>query len=362
MSDSTPERLIRPELRALSAYAVEDAAGMVKLDAMENPYPWPEELRAAWTASLSSVDVNRYPDPAGRRVKERLREALALPKDREIILGNGSDELIQIVIATMAAPGARVLTVTPSFVMYRRCAVVAGLGCDEVPLKENGFSLDREALLEKIASDPPSVAFFAYPNNPTGNVFDDGDLAAIVESVRCPVVIDEAYEPFAGRSWLQRAGAHDHILVMRTVSKLGLAGLRLGYMVGHPMWIEQFEKVRLPYNVNVLTQHSAEFALQHYEMFRHQAALIRDQRERLYQSMNAIDGISVWPSAANFLLFKSTLPAAELFDALKRRGILVKNLDGSAPLLEDCLRVTVSTPEDNRLFLAALEASFAELR
>ncbi len=356
-------RLIRPELRALSAYGVDNAVGMVKLDAMENPYPWPEDMRAAWLDALAGANINRYPDPTAGGVINRLRDTFGLPKDAGIILGNGSDELIQIILTTLSGPDARVLTVTPSFVMYRRCAIAAGMPCDEVPLQSSDFALDRDAVLEAMQRNPPAIVFLAYPNNPTGNLFRDDDLTAIIDAAPCPVVVDEAYEPFANQSWIERAAyAQGVLLVMRTLSKLGLAGLRLGYMSGPPAWIEQFEKIRLPYNINVLTQVSVEFALAHYEVFREQTRQICDQRERLYRAMEGLDGIHVWPSASNFLLFRPRAAADELFQALRQRGILIKNLNGSAPLLENCLRVTVSTPEDNAVFLSALAGAMADLR
>lgn len=362
MTDSNVERLIRPELRKLRAYGVDEAAGMVKLDAMENPFPWPNDMRAAWLESLASANVNRYPDPSAKRLKERLRETLQLPDDRNLMLGNGSDELIQIVVTTLSRNGGRVLTVTPSFVMYRRCAIAAGMHCDEIPLRAGDFALDRDAVLQLMKQSPPAVVFLAYPNNPTGNLFDDEAVTAIVEAARCPVVIDEAYEPFANRSWIERAGRFEHVLVMRTLSKLGLAGLRLGYMLGPPAWVEQFEKIRLPYNINVLTQLSADFALGHYDVFRRQTSLIREQRERLYRLMSKLDGVRVWPSAANFLLFSPEAGAAGIFEALRQRGILIKNMDSGAPLLENCLRVTVGTPQENEMFLSALEAALADQR
>lgn len=362
MTDSKIERLIRPEIRALSAYGVDDAEGMVKLDAMENPFPWSEDMRAAWLEFLADANVNRYPDPSAKRLKTRLRETLALPGGRQLILGNGSDELIQIVTTTVSRVDGRVLTVTPSFVMYRRCAVAAGMGCDEIPLRDDDFSLDLDAVLRMMEQTPPAVVFLAYPNNPTGNLFDDEAMTAIAEAAPCPVIVDEAYEPFANRSWMDKAGRFDHVLVMRTLSKLGLAGLRLGYMLGPPAWVEQFEKIRLPYNINVLTQLSANFALDHYEVFRQQTALIREQRERLLRSMSELEGVQVWPSAANFLLFRTDAGAATIFDALRRRGVLIKNLDTGAPILKDCLRVTVGTTEENDRFLSALGAAIADRR
>jgi len=350
------EQLIKPELRALSAYAVNDACGMVKLDAMENPYIWPQEMRTEWLQSLASAHLNRYPDPSAAALKARIRESFGISDGRQVVLGNGSDELIQIMAAAFSGPAGGAMSVTPGFVMYARSCIAAGLPFEEVPLAADSFALDRDAMLEAIERCRPAVVFLAYPNNPTGNLFDDDDMQAVIRAVEGVVVVDEAYEPFAGASWLARAEALDNVVVMRTLSKLGLAGLRLGFLVGAPALLEELEKLRLPYNVNVLTQVTAAFALAHYEILRDQTAQICRDRESLFQSLGAMEEVRVWPSRANFLLFQPSAAGADfVFDELKRRKVLIKNLHGTAPLLENCLRVTVGAPEENASFLTALE-------
>jgi histidinol-phosphate aminotransferase len=366
MKTTTLERIeqrIRPELRALSAYAVNDASGMVKLDAMENPYVWPEEMRAEWLESLASEHVNRYPDPSAAALKARIRESFGISDGRQITLGNGSDELIQILAAVFSGSAGGAMSVTPSFVMYARSSIAAGLPFEEVSLEADGFALDREAMLEAIQRFRPAVVFLAYPNNPTGNLFDDADMEAVIRAVDGVVVVDEAYEPFAGASWLIRAEAFDNVVVMRTLSKLGLAGLRLGFLVGAPALLNELEKLRLPYNVNVLTQVTAEFALARYGILRDQTARICRDRESLFQSLAGMEEIHVWPSRANFLLFQPSVAGADaVFDGLRRRKVLIKNLHGSAPLLENCLRVTVGAPEENARFLTALEDTLKSAR
>jgi histidinol-phosphate aminotransferase len=352
------ERWIRPEIRALNAYHVPPAAGLVKLDAMENPYGWPEPMIADWLEHLRAVELNRYPDPGADALKAALTHSLSLPEGCGLLLGNGSDELIQMIALVLAAPGRTILAPEPSFVMYRMIATFTGMEYASVPLAGNDFALDLDAMLAAIEAHHPAVVFLAYPNNPTGNLFDDAAIAAVLEAAPGLVVIDEAYAPFAESSWLDRLGDYPNLLVMRTLSKLGLAGLRLGLLAGAPSWLEQFDKVRLPYNIGVLNQVSATFALEHEALFEEQTASIRAERGRLQAALESIRGVTPFPSRANFILLR--VPpgqAGELFTVLKEAGVLIKSLDGSSPLLADCLRVTVGRPEENDTFLEALEAA-----
>jgi len=350
------EHWVRPEIRALSAYHVPEAAGLIKLDAMENPFPWPEELRAAWLERLRDVPLNRYPDPAGRELVARLREAMAIPADQAVLLGNGSDELIQIIALAVAGEGRSVLAPAPSFVMYEMIARFAGLDFVGVPLRAD-FSLDLPAMRAAIARHRPAVIFLAYPNNPTGNHWARADVEAVLDAAPGLVVVDEAYEPFADDSFMADLGRWPHLLVMRTLSKFGLAGLRLGYLCGPADWLSEFDKLRLPYNINVLTQVTAAFALEHKAVFDAQAEAIRAERARLAAALAALPGITVHPSAANFLLLRVPAGRANALHAgLRAAGVLVKNLSGAGGLLADCLRVTVGTPAENDALLAAFEA------
>ena len=351
----TPEQLIRPEIQRLSAYHVAGAAGMVKLDAMENPYSLPDDLRAELADQLRDAAINRYPDPHAAAVQQALRQAFGIEPAYDILLGNGSDELIQIVASALAKPGAALLAVEPSFVMYRMIAEFTGLRYVGVPLRPD-FTLDEAAVLDAIEREQPELVFLAYPNNPTGNAFERGAIERILAAAPGLVVIDEAYHAFTGGlSFLADLARFDNLLLMRTVSKLGLAGLRLGYLVGKPAWITQFDKIRLPYNINVLTQVAARFALEHVAVLESQAARLVVERERLLLALSALNGVQTFPSSANFILFR--LPdAARVFTGLKQRGILIKNLHGGHPLLDNCLRVTVGAPQENDAFLDALRA------
>ena len=346
-------RLMRPEILALSAYHVADAAGLVKLDAMENPYVWPEPLKRQWLECLHDVAINRYPDPASRALRQRLRESLRLPAEYELLLGNGSDELIQLILMGVAHAGASVVAPVPTFVMYEMIAKFVGMEFVGVPLAKD-FALDLQAMQAAIRIHQPAVVFLAYPNNPTGNLFDASAMDAILQAAPGLVVVDEAYNAFALCSFMDQLRRHDNLLVLRTLSKQGLAGLRLGVLAGDAAWLAEFDKLRLPYNINVLTQASAEFALAHAQVLDAQTAQIRVDREWLYGQLGRLPGVHVWPSAANFLLFRTARPANAVFAELRQRGVLIKNLAGAGGALDGCLRVTIGTPQENALFLDAL--------
>ncbi len=349
----TPADLIRDEIRALTAYHVSPAEGLVKLDAMENPYRLPEDLAARMGERLARVAVNRYPDPAAPRLKERLREAMGIPASLGVLLGNGSDEILQIISLALARDGAAVLAPEPSFVMYRLAAIAAGMRYAGVALRSD-FTLDEEAFLAAIERERPALTWLAYPNNPTGNLFPREAILRIVAASPGLVVVDEAYYPFSsGASLLGEVGRHPNLLLVRTVSKLGLAGLRLGVAIGAAAWLDEFEKLRMPYNVNSLTAAAAEMLLERREVFERQAAAIVAERARLERALAALRGVAAFPSAANFVLAR--VPDAPLaFEALRQRGILVRTLHGTHPLLANCLRLTVGTPDENTRMLEAL--------
>lgn len=346
---------IRPEVRALAAYHVPDAAGFIKLDAMENPYGLPPALAEALAGRLKTAALNRYPDPAATALVNSLRSAFALPSDASVMLGNGSDEIIQIIAIALARPGATLLSVEPAFVMFRMIAELTGLKYVGVPLRPD-FSLNEGAVLAAIQEHQPAVTFLACPNNPTGNLFDLDAVERLVRASAGLVVIDEAYSAFSSASFLPRLSKHPNAVLMRTLSKLGLAGLRLGYLTGPAAWLDELQKVRLPYNINVLTQAAAGFALEHIDVFNAQARDIVQQRDRLHAALTAIRGVTVYPSEANFLLFRVS-DAERIFAGLKSRKLLIKNVSRSHPLLANCLRVSVGTADENTAFLAALQAS-----
>ena len=349
--------IIRDDVRAVSAYHVPAAAGFIKLDAMENPFGLPAALAHELGARLAQVALNRYPPSDPHVFKARLAHAIGLPAGMRLLLGNGSDELIHLVIQACAKPGTTVLSPWPSFVMYEISARFDGCRFIGVPLRAD-FSLDDGAMLAAIARERPAVVFIAWPNNPTGNLFDRAAVTAILDAAPGLVVIDEAYLPFAQDTWIEQLLSRPNLLVLRTLSKLGLAGIRLGYLAGDPAWIEQFDKLRPPYNVNVLTLAAAEFMLDQLPLLDEQAAIIRAERARLQAALRSMSGVTPFDSAANFILFRVADPVG-VFARLKERGILIKNVSRMHPLLAGCLRTTVGTPAENDAFVDALKTSLS---
>ena len=353
--NKSPKDLVREEVLALAAYHVGEAAGMVKLDAMENPYALPQELRREIAELAAGAAINRYPNPQAPELKARLRQTMAIPEAFDILLGNGSDELIHIMVQALARPGAVVLAPEPTFVMYRVYALVNRMRYVGVPLAPD-FTLDCARFLAAIEEHQPALTFIAYPNNPSGNLFPEADVLRILHAAPGVVVLDEAYYAFAQKSFMQRLAQHPNLIVMRTLSKSGMAGLRLGYAAGSPAWMREFDKVRPPYNVNVLTQLVAERLLAHAGVLAEQAAAIRGERGRLEAELARMGGVTAFQSDANFLLLRVP-DAGKVFAGMKERGVLVKLLHGSHPLLAQCLRITVGTAEENIQCLAALRAS-----
>jgi histidinol-phosphate aminotransferase len=344
-----PEKLVRPEILALKAYQVAEADGMVKLDAMENPYPLPPAMQRELAQVLSRVELNRYPEPTGRKLRALIARKMDVPQGMELLLGNGSDDLIQMVALALARPGAVMMYPAPTFVMYSMNAIFTGMKGVAVPLRDD-FSFDADAFIRQVKAHKPALVFLAWPNNPTGVLYPEEDVAKVIRAAPGLVVLDEAYHVFARKSFMPRLAEFPNLVVVRTVSKLGLAGIRLGYMAGRPEWIGEFNKVRQAYNVNVLTQAAALFVLERLDVLEEQAARIRADRAVLGQGIAALPGAKVFPSEANFFLVR--VPDADrTYEALRRQGVLVRNLH---PGLKNCLRINVGTPDENRILLTAL--------
>ncbi len=353
---------IRPEIRSMGAYHVADATGLIKLDAMENPYTLPDDLKAQLAQALAQVTMNRYPIPTYMALKDELRRYAQIPADKEILLGNGSDELIAIISQAIAKRDevVTVLAPAPSFVMYKISGVFNHLNVVEIPLNADDFSLDVDAFVAAIEAHRPAVVSLPFPNNPSGKLFDVSAMRRVVAAARDSiVVVDEAYQPFAQTTWMSALAEFDHLLVMRTVSKLGLAGIRLGYMAGSAALISELDKVRPPYNVNVLTETAATFVLRHAAVLSEQAAAIRAERANVCAALANLPQLRVYETAATFVLVRlaDELSADAVFAGMKARGVLIKNMSAAHPLLHNCLRITISTPEENAAMLAALQTS-----
>lgn len=347
------DKWVRPEIRKLAAYHVPDARDFIKLDAMENPYTWSEQMRQDWLNRLSDVHMNRYPDPASTRLRAQIQKVFSVPEGMQVLLGNGSDELIQMICMAVARPGRVVMAPEPSFVMYRMIAQATAMDYVAISLGQD-FELELDSMLAAIDKHQPAVVFLAYPNNPTGNLFDADAIVKILQAAPGLVVVDEAYSAFTSASMLSELSRFPNLLIMRTVSKMGLAGLRLGWLAGDPAWLAQFDKVRLPYNINILTQVTTEFALAHKAFLDQQTEQIKLHRAQMFSQLNRLAAVQVFPSEANFLLIRLRSHSAdEVFTALKDAGILIKNMHRTGTLLENCLRVTVGRDSENQLFLDA---------
>lgn len=347
----------------MHAYAVQDAAGLIKLDAMENPYGLSDALQAELGKRLGQVAINRYPGDRTNDLRRALVQHAGVPDGYGLMLGNGSDELISLLALACDKPGAdgkpaTILAPLPGFVMYAMSAQLQGLDFVGVPLTAD-FELDESAMLAAIATHRPAIVYLAYPNNPTGNLWNDATIERIVELQGHQgglVVIDEAYQPFASSSYLGRMARHQHVLLMRTLSKFGLAGVRIGYMVGPTALVAEIDKVRPPYNVSVLNAECALFALEHADVFALQAQSIRAERDALLRDLAALAGVTPFPSQANMILVRVP-DALASFEGMKRAGVLVKNVSKMHALLHNCLRLTVGTPDENQRMLAALQST-----
>ena len=349
---------IRQDVQSMHAYAIQDSVGMVKLDAMENPFVLPPELQQALGERLGKLALNRYPDGRVNDLRAALARYAGMPEGHDIMLGNGSDELIALLSMACDVPGASVLAPVPGFVMYAMSAQLQGLAFHGVPLTAD-FELDEAAMLAAIAEHKPSIVYLAYPNNPTGTLWNDAVIEKIIQAQGAQgglVVMDEAYQPFASKSYIDRLSRHAHVLLMRTLSKFGLAGVRLGYMIGPKALVAEIDKVRPPYNISVLNYECALFAIEHAQVFAEQASQLRQERARLLQALATLPGVKPFPSEANMVLVRVP-DAGKAFDGLKAHKVLVKNVSKMHPLLTNCLRLTVGTPQENTLMLDALKDS-----
>jgi histidinol-phosphate aminotransferase len=361
MATSLQDRIaatLRADVAGMHAYAIQPSAGLLKLDAMENPFSLPPALQQSLGERLGRAALNRYPQASVVALAEELTAYAGLPAGCRLMLGNGSDELIDLLSVACDVPGATILAPVPGFVMYAMSAQLRGLQFVGVPLTAD-FELDETAMLAAIEQHRPAITYIAYPNNPTANLWDDAVIDRIVAAVGAQqglVVFDEAYQPFAARSRLASLAQHDHVLVLRTLSKFGLAGVRLGYLCGRTELIDQIDKVRPPYNVSVLNAECARFALEHAAEYARQAALIKAERDRLQAALATVPGLRAYPSEANMILVRVP-DSARAFAGMKARGVLVKHVAALHPLLANCLRLTVGAPDENDAMIRALKES-----
>ena len=362
---SAASKVIRPEIKTMLAYPVSDATGLVKLDVMESPYGLPKELADEVGRIVAGLSLNRYPVPTAHKLRALIKDVMNVPAGCDVLLGTGSDECIQYITAAVAKEGAVVMAPAPSFAMFQLYAQFYRLKFVGVPLNAD-FTLDTERFIAAMNQHKPALVWLAFPNNPTGNAFPVADVERIIAAAPGLVVIDEAYQPFAGATFMPRTAEAGNLVVLRTVSKIGMAGVRLGYVSGRPEWINEFDKTRSPFNVSVLTEAVAIKLLENKKVLDEQAAIVRAERDRLVVELKSVAGITQFPSAANFVLARVEADKAgaagagtRVFERMKQAGVLVKNFSGGHPLLENCLRLTVGTPDENQAMLAALKTALS---
>ena len=351
---SNPAALARPRIRDISAYHVEQTSCDVILDANESPYPPPPELHERLMVVMAGTMLNRYPDMEVTLLRRSLARKEGVDES-EILPSNGSDEAIQALIAALCDPGDRVLTPSPTFSMYRVIANYLNVDCVETPLA-NDWSLDVDQMVKDIARTQPKIVFIAAPNNPTGARYPDEAVRAIIEASPGAVVVDEAYIDYAARPYGLLFRDRPNVLILRTLSKVGFAALRLGYLMGDRRLLAEVNKTRLPYNINSVTQAVAAEAVNSWGLLEPSFKAVVAERERMAARLASMPGVSPFPSQANFILMRIAGDVEGAFASLLRAGVRVRWFKGVARL-DDCLRVTVGTARENDRFLAALEAA-----
>lgn len=349
-------RLSREDLQSLVPYDAHHYPGVVRLDANENPYDFPLEAREEIIRRAAASEFNRYPDPMARHLREKISLYIRVPPGN-IMVGNGSDELI-INLMLAFVSGAKAVVATPTFSMYALNGRVAGAGIIEAPRRDD-FSIDAGELIRAGAGPAVKVIITCTPNNPTGNATSRAVLEEVLAGTGALVVVDEAYGEFGGESCVPLLEHYPNLVVLRTFSKaLGLAGLRVGYLMANEPVISQLLKVKLPFNLNFFSQMAAQVVLECLPPFQERVAEILAERDRFYRRLSLVTGVEVFPSDANFILFRTALPSADVYRGLLDKGVLIRNVSG--PGLANCLRVTVGRPEENEIFLSKISEIMEE--
>lgn len=355
MNDSP--NAIKTQVRELRPYSLTPERAEVKLNQNENPWDAPLEIKRETLARISERAWSRYPDFVPASLHEKLA-GFSRWKTEGIIAGNGSNELIQALLMVTVESGRRVLINEPTFALYRQITTVLGGEVISVPLTQ-ALTYDVEAATAMIESADPVVTIFCSPNNPTGCVIDRPDLVSVLERTRGLVVIDEAYFEFSNQTTVPLLEAHSNLVVLRTFSKaMGMAALRIGYLMASPELAAEIAKAVLPYNLNAVSRTAAEVAIDMYASeIEPRIGQIVAERDRLYDQLKRIEGLAPVSSRANFMVVRSAIQPRRVYQELLRRGILVRDVS-SYPMLEDYFRVSVGTPDENDLLLAALREIF----
>lgn len=356
---NNPVEFVKPEVRALEPYGLVSQRARIKLNQNENPWDAPLQIKEETLKRLRDRVWSRYPGLYAHELNERLAR-FSNWKPEGIIAGNGSNELIQAILMVAAGAGRRVLISEPTFTLYRQISTVLGSEVVSLPLTPD-LTYDVDALQRSIETLQPAVTIICSPNNPTGCVMNQTDLSLLLQAARGLIVIDEAYVEFSGQSARPLLETHANLVVLRTFSKaMAMAALRIGYLMANPDLVREIAKAVLPYNLNTVSETAAKVALEMYEArLSSLVSMICRERERLSSELEKIPRLTPMPSAANFILIRSELPVKQVFNDLMRREILVRDVS-SYPMLQNCFRVSVGTPEENNALLQALQCVSAE--
>lgn len=351
MKDFDIALLVKPNIRSLCAYEAKEIPCKIKLDANESPYSVVRGQGLGDKGEKIFQNLNRYPDPQAKSLRKILAKGLRI-KPENILLGNGSDELIYYLITTFGGP---VLYPIPTFSMYGIISQALGEKRMEIPLDKE-FDIDIDKTLQALKKYKPKLIFLSSPNNPTGNCFSAEKILKILSLATHQlslVVVDEAYQPFASsKGFLPMLKDYKNLIILRTLSKIGLAGLRVGFLIADKEIIKEVNKVRLPFNLNSLSQSIAVEALKDKKTIKLHIRSIISERGRLFKEMEKIKGIKPYPSEANFILFRVEDPD-KIYKGLLQNGVLIRNMKGA---MDGCLRVTIGSPRENEIFLRTLRA------
>jgi histidinol-phosphate aminotransferase len=344
--------VIKSEVREQSAYTLKHFKADVKLDQNENPYELPESFKRDVVERVLGRPWGRYPEFVPAAITEGLAKFTGWPADG-ILVGNGSNELIQAALTVTLGPGKIVTIPQPTFTLYKLMSRTLQSQVVEVPLNSDDFTFDVPKLVE--AARTADVTVICSPNNPTGTLLNRSGLAEILEAAKGFVLLDEAYHEFSEQSALPLLAGHANLIVLRTFSKaMSMAGLRFGYMMAHPDIAREVYKAKLPYNVNIFTLAAAELVIERHHLAAGAIQALIQERKRVLAELKRRPNLKAFDSSANFILIRTAQPARALFDALYAQGILVRDVS-SYPLLDRALRVSIGRPEENDRFLTALD-------
>lgn len=349
------QEMIKKNIRNLEAYKPEEILCQIRMEANENPFTINSSLKERVLESISKISLNRYPDSLATDLRELISKKSGL-KPENIIIGNGSDELILMLITAFCEKEDKVLFPVPAFSMFGIIAKSFEVDTLEIPL-DLKWDIDLTEIKKSYEKNQPKIIFLSTPNNPTGNCFSENKILDIIEKASSLIVVDEAYADFCGKTFIEKLKQFENLIILKTLSKIGMAGLRVGYLIASEEIINILHKVRLPYNSNSLSQAAAKVILENNDIVESQIQQIIKGREFLREELGKLQddaGITPFPSDANFILFKTEKDADVIHRKLTEEGVLVRNLNSDGPL-KNCLRVTVGQPEENKAFIKALK-------